>query len=720
VSLDCHPIRDGAILLRDGKPGPEQAAFAAWLTADPDCTVVICDLPEEYPEEAWDRVIEALAATTGSLRLLPWQFHSAGLLPVGEALGTRLARVVIAADGHPVTAAGGGLFIPPEAGTGWYRTKPGRLPRRDSRRFPRPKWTDWAPLENLIALSTATVLRPLPGGAWLSPAGSTAAAGSHWGRDHIQWLYHNVPWSHGTIKVILGQPGAPPVPVADIAKLWATLPVKARQCVQFVPYGAPGPSRQELADALGDRVTVAAPLSGALPQPTELSAPAQPFAGAQDVSRPAALPAVTVTSHSERRRLPAIRLESGPPASGVRRRAATPSAEPAQGAATPPDVVADRPQEPAAVREPESGTGDTAQPIAMGAGRSPIRYASAGAAAAAFPARAPEPPVPPVSPSGHEVLTPISLLGRRAAPMAVEPAAAAPEPVVSASVSAVPASEPAVPAPVPKPPAPASGVVRVQPVPAQDASAAYLDGGLEEERQWLQRSLSRQFSAAASSVARVLSRSPRLRGDGQEVVADLVAVRLYLTEYGQRLDDDVRTGQPGSHVPFARCVNAGLRRLPSHRGAVRLRAMLSDAELDWYASQQLVTEWAFCPALTDGGAELPGNVDFLIWSATARRTSALVPEVSGQVVFLPSTRFKVLEVRDEERRTVLLRELSAREAEPSGAGMAPLDESALTGLEKASVAWSGTRPGTALPQEYARRFCSPPGLLRNLAESPVA
>jgi hypothetical protein len=251
----------------------------------------------------------------------------------------------------------------------------------------------------------------------------------------------------------------------------------------------------------------------------------------------------------------------------------------------------------------------------------------------------------------------------------------------------------------------------------------YLSGDIEEERQWLQRSLSRKFSATASSVARVLSQNPRLRGGGeQEVVVDLVAVRLYLTEYGQRIDDSVRTGQPGSHVPFARCVSAGLRRLPSHRGAARLRATLTDAEWSWYGRQQLVTEWAFCSALTDGTVKLPGNVDFLIWSATARRTSALAPELPGQVLFLPGTLFKVLEVRDGPRREVLLREMPTRETapgEPLGVERAPLDEIALTGLGKSNVAWLGMKQVAELPQEHAQRFGHPPGLIRNPAGSPI-
>jgi hypothetical protein len=777
VSLDCHPV-GGAILLRDGTPDPEQTAFAAWLATDPDHTVVICDLAEEYPEQAWEPVVQALAATTGSLRLVPWRRRQWGLLPVGELLGRRLARIVVAADGHPVTAAAGGLFIPPDAGTGWYRVGPGRLPRRDSRRSPKPRWTDWAPLEDMAVLSPATTLHPLPSGAWLSPEGSVPAHGDHGARnhgapdhsapDHSRWLYANVGWSHDTISVVLGQPGAPPVPAADVAKLWSTLPIKARQRVQFVPYGTSAPSRQELADALGDRVTVAAPLGGMVgwaSEPADASTTAQPATAGPVVSRPATVPAATVAgamtqpaaavTRPERQRLPPIRLESSHPG-GARQRFS---------AAPPPREAVEYQEEPAPVLNDENETDGANPQLAARAEGAGTGFASVpGLVPTSSPAADPAPASVPLSPSGREILTPLSVLARVAPPAveraaAADPAAAsvplspsgreiltplsvlarvAPPAVEHATAAAPVAVEPAVAAPrfatpVDAPPGgaaptlatpvtapPGNGAVRVQPVPARDASVVSLDGGLEEERQWLQTSLSRQFSATASSVARVLSQNPRLRGGGeQEAVVDLVAVRLYLTEYGQRIDDDVRTGQPGAHVPFARCVNAGLRRLPSHRGAVRHCAALSDAEWNWYGSQRLITEWAFCSALTDGAVPLPGNVDFLIWSATARRTSALAPEVPGQVVFLPGTRFKVLAVRDGERRAVLLREMSAVETAPGvapGTDPAPLDQLALTGLGKANVAWAGMKRSTALPQEHAHRFGNPPGLIRRLAE----
>jgi hypothetical protein len=261
----------------------------------------------------------------------------------------------------------------------------------------------------------------------------------------------------------------------------------------------------------------------------------------------------------------------------------------------------------------------------------------------------------------------------------------------------------------------------VQPIPRPAASAVPPERGIDKERQWFQRSFTREYGATASLVARVLSQSPGLRsGAGnQDVLTDLVAVRLYLTEHGQGIDDSVRTAKVGPHVPFARCVASGLRRLPSYRGAARLRATLADAEWKWYGSRRLVTEWAFCPALTDGGVPLTGTVDFLIWSVTARRTSLLAPEVASQVLFLPGTSFKVLRVRDGEQREVLLRELAAGEIGPDGqveTGQVPLDEVALSGLDKASDAWSRAPKGEELPERYSRRFGGAPGLILGEAE----
>jgi hypothetical protein len=248
---------------------------------------------------------------------------------------------------------------------------------------------------------------------------------------------------------------------------------------------------------------------------------------------------------------------------------------------------------------------------------------------------------------------------------------------------------------------------------------------LDQERAWLRRSLSKQYDAAASSVSRLISEVPGLRGSTSvaDVLVDLIAVQVYLSAPTRDLDDAVRAGQAGPHVPIARCVGSGLRRLPSYRGVTRTCVTLSDAEWDWYGDRRLVTEWSFLPALTSGRGRLPGSVDFLIWSMTARRTNLLVPDPPDQVVFLPGTSFKVLGIGTTPRRQVLLRELSAAEVGADGQvapGRGPLDELALSELEDRGGSWLSVEPTDDLPKVCARRFAAPPGLLSRPLKSPPA
>ncbi|MET9452210.1 hypothetical protein [Streptomyces cinerochromogenes] len=268
-------------------------------------------------------------------------------------------------------------------------------------------------------------------------------------------------------------------------------------------------------------------------------------------------------------------------------------------------------------------------------------------------------------------------------------------------------------------PAPARGA-RVQAVPSAAACAVPPRTGIAREREWMRTAFRQQYNDGAGAVARLLSESPGLRGTAQtpteDVLTDLVAARLYLRGGSALLDRQVREATVGPHVPLARCVAAGVRRLPSYRGATVLRAAPGDAEWDWYRRRTLVTEWAFCWALTTAAPELPGDADVLIWSMTARRTALLDPDLPARVLFLPGTTFKVLAVRDGDRRAVLLRELSASEIAADGrvdTGRTALDDMALAGLEQAERTWRAAAPEAAvrLPPEQAARFTAPPGLL---------
>lgn len=406
---------------------------------------------------------------------------------------------------------------------------------------------------------------------------------------------------------------------------------------------------------------------------------------------------------------------------------ATPGAPTAQAPPSPPAPIRPRglrlesapPSGPAPAESAEGRSGGAADPASAGGAEVPgaggAEVPSAGVDAPATGAatvdpepdahRAPRtPPPPPASPAPTSSLQP---------PATAAPASpASPEPGPSATPAPGPAAPPAA------RPKGQGAAVRVQPVPTAEACAALPERGIEQERVWLRRTFQQQYDAAANHVARVLSESPGLRGGSRQsaddVVADLVAVRLYLAGGTDRIDSAVRSAAVGPHVPLARCVASGLRRLPSYRGATMLRTTLSEAEWLWYGKRRVVTEWAFCSALTTAHPDLPGDVDVMIWSMTARRTALLDPTVPDRVFYLPGTSFKVLGVRDEERRVLLLRELTGPEIGADGSvdlRRLPLDDIALTRLEQAATEWRDTKPAVRLPATAAGALRHPPGLI---------
>jgi hypothetical protein len=752
--LRCDGVGHTLVVQPEGTAQPALRAFAASLAADPDHTVVVLGLGGDYPAESWGPVLPVLAASPGSLRLVPGSPALTTAVPVGQWLADQLGRPVLAQDGPAQAAARGALFIPAGAGDGWLRLRPGQAPAPGSRRFPAPWWAAGV-LERPTVAGPAAVAEPLPGGAWIRPAAEVA------GQDeHRQRLTRWLAWRDDRVYVPLGHPGAPALAVADIARFWRLLPVAVRAAVRFVPYGpvdvpGGGPLGQALATELGERVGVCTGLPwcgwpaddvirvqalggdgspGWQPFATEVSY--QPAGPLGDAAQPvvtghrspvAGLAEVSPAIYRYQRDIVVevvqsglwLRPAAGAPAESVARShplapdepvifvgTSAPQAQQLRSLAL--DLVnsldpairascrvlpASQPFSPVPAGPPairlESGprreaTGPEAV-IALGAEAGKLAAGLAAADAGRPPAGAPQ-----ASPAAGLVA---------AGPLA----AAAPGGAGPGASSATPASGPA---------------LRVQPVPAPEASVVPPSRGITQERAWLRRSMSRQYDAAASSVGRVLAENPGIRsesgGSASDLLTDLVALRLYLSGQGQRLDDAVRAGKAGPHVPFGRCVAAGLRRLPSHRGATRLRATLADAEWQWYHDRQVVTEWSFCSALAGGGARLPGTVEFRIWSMTGRRTSLLESRLPGQVLFLPGTNFKVLRVSSDDGRQVLLRELSANEIGADGRvdlDRVPLDEIALTGLEQAAAAWREAEPGEDLPAGYEHRFGNPPGLI---------
>ncbi|MEU9516689.1 hypothetical protein [Micromonospora sp. NPDC048169] len=257
---------------------------------------------------------------------------------------------------------------------------------------------------------------------------------------------------------------------------------------------------------------------------------------------------------------------------------------------------------------------------------------------------------------------------------------------------------------------PGPAPVRFQRTPGDDARGVRPGPDLDEERTWFRRAFRREIAAVSADVADVLTAHPAL-AEGAGAVEYATAVRLYLSAAGDGLDQALRSAEPGGHVPFARCVSAGVRRLPAHRGVAYAGAELTTADLRRIAQRRVLTDWGFTNALAEPPADLPGTVEVLIWSATARRTAVFETGdgVPARVLFLPGTAFTVLQVQEPEAGAparLLLRELAVEE--PPVDGRVRFDALALAALRQHLARRTG--PGTPVPAAAARRFTGVPGL----------
>lgn len=343
-----------------------------------------------------------------------------------------------------------------------------------------------------------------------------------------------------------------------------------------------------------------------------------------------------------------------------------------------------------------------------------------------LPADVTEAPVPAAPPRATSAPAPPML------PPPVTPVLAAEAPLGEA-----PVTEPQRPVTVTAPPEPVAEpkhttfVTRAQLTPQSAAAALVPKRGLDEERAWLRRALSQEYSAVANSVSRVLSEHPGFQGALQrsstDVLSDAVAIRLYLSSQGDELDLSLRAGTVGPHVPFARCVVSGLNRLPSHRGATVFSTSMTGQEWELYRTRKLVTEWGFVNALVAPcSRQRAGNdVDVLVWSMTARRTKVLEPEqapIPDRVLFVPGTSFKVLDLRepaDGRRGHVLLRELAAGEIDSTGrvdTNRASLDDLAVNSLRRTLQTWESAKVEARVPEPAIGRFGQLPGLVRVTAQ----
>ncbi|WP_329489369.1 hypothetical protein OG618_22685 [Kitasatospora sp. NBC_01246] len=201
------------------------------------------------------------------------------------------------------------------------------------------------------------------------------------------------------------------------------------------------------------------------------------------------------------------------------------------------------------------------------------------------------------------------------------------------------------------------------------------------ERAAFRALLGPHFHRYASQAEQVALRLPALRSQPRDDLKDdLAAVYLHHADTGipasraELVAAARRPGGPGSLELYLACLGSGLRRLPNHRGAVLLGSDAGEEVLRHYVRGALLTEPA--PVVGTPEADLaPGtSTEFLVWSATGRRTSVIADDGDPEVVFPPGSRFRVLDVlpggEDRPVRVLL------REAAPGPAATGPAADAA--------------------------------------------
>ncbi|EWC60581.1 hypothetical protein UO65_4128 [Actinokineospora spheciospongiae] len=240
------------------------------------------------------------------------------------------------------------------------------------------------------------------------------------------------------------------------------------------------------------------------------------------------------------------------------------------------------------------------------------------------------------------------------------------------------------------------------------------------ERAWVRATWAAEF-AAAESTASVLARHPKLTDPAapEDALTDAVSLRLYLAGGADDLDPALRDASGAPVLRLGRCAASAAARLPVHRGGTVTTLSPTPAQWESYREREVVVEPGFLHLLAAPCAAQRGEVDLLVWSMTGRRTAPLEPAedaVTDRVLFLPGTRFKVLDLSEPaagERGRIVLRELSPAEVDADGgaeSNRSSLDRFAHTSLERAVDRWARQEPRERVPAAAADRFRLLPGL----------
>ncbi|MBV6699325.1 hypothetical protein KV557_19720 [Kitasatospora aureofaciens] len=228
------------------------------------------------------------------------------------------------------------------------------------------------------------------------------------------------------------------------------------------------------------------------------------------------------------------------------------------------------------------------------------------------------------------------------------------------------------------------------------------------ERAAFRALLGAHFHRYASRAEQAALRLPALRSQARDDLKDdLAAVYLHHADTGipvhrAELVEAARRTGPRPLDAYLACLGSGLRRLPNHRGTVLLGADAGEEVLRHYVRGALLTEPAPMVGTPEADLAPDTSVEFLVWSATGRRTSVIAEDGDPEVVFPPGSWFCVLDVLpgDEDHPTRVL----LREAGPSSAGgetAGERDQQARVRL----LAWQARRD--LLPAEHRRAPARP-------------
>ncbi|QFZ18583.1 hypothetical protein [Saccharothrix syringae] len=231
----------------------EARNLALVVALDPHHDLVVVDLPTGSPFSAWESVADLMPRPRRGVRIVIGGRSRETTALAGQWLAERLNRPVIAPDGAVLPGVGGSLFVDAGRRSGWIRFQPGKPPRWEAKRFPKPVWESEA-LAEAVPTSATGIAEPVGGGIWIRPAVDDGRL-----RVHRARLQENLPCQPDVLTVVLGCPDAPPISFDDVARFWAGLPEPLRGRARLLRYGRlsgsdGGSPEQALADFMGQEL----------------------------------------------------------------------------------------------------------------------------------------------------------------------------------------------------------------------------------------------------------------------------------------------------------------------------------------------------------------------------------------------------------------------------------------------------------------------------------